>query len=70
MVYTERLGWGDESDSREDLLKKRHQRLFNESMPCKDCKLNDICKYTNSVECFSYDKDVFEVEIKCKKMIK
>lgn len=42
------------------------QEKFNELMPCKDCKLTQICKYFNSIKRLDYDPEIFTISISCK----
>ena len=47
--------------------KENLQKNFNKKMPCNDCIISDICKFSFDIEFPTYDSDVFDIEITCKK---
>lgn len=36
------------------------------NLPCRNCAINDVCRYCNAVKRTDYPPDVFEVTITCK----
>lgn len=57
-------------NSKTETLKESLQKEFNKLMPCGECKINEMCKYVNSIKYVDYNKDIFNIEIKCNKIIK
>lgn len=51
-----------ESEDREQLLRNE----WKSSLPCSDCEVRDICKYTESFHRPDFNPEVFEVAVSCK----
>ena len=54
---------------RESLLDKTHQDKLHNKMPCNNCNINDICRYAFSIKCSSYNAELFDIKISCKRYV-
>ncbi len=57
-----------EIKSMEDILKEMHFNLLDlsDKMSCKNCRLEKICKFCNSLNLYGLQTEMFTIEIKCK----
>lgn len=72
MSILDGMYWEDQMRQAEQLrkdkeIKQKEQSKFNERMPCKKCNISDICIHAFSIKCDSYNANLFDIEISCKR---
>ena len=45
------------------------QDKLHNKMPCNNCNINDICRYAFSIKCSSYNAELFDIKISCKRYV-
>lgn len=51
------------------LNKNKKENELDKAMPCNKCDIKDICKHAFSIKDFPYNKDLFTIEVSCKRFI-
>ena len=66
-IYWEREYKRLEQEKIEKENREKSQNEFNGKTPCNNCSMKDLCKYAFSIEFKDYNKELFNIEITCKK---
>ena len=66
-IYWEREYKRAEQERIEKENREKSQNEFNGKMPCNSCNIKDMCKYAFGIEFKNYNKELFNIEITCKK---